>query len=50
MFKNWKDIVIQDQQETIKRLNNELNERVAYEENLISIINKRRINEDKKSN
>lgn len=50
MFKSWKDIVIQDQQETIKRLNNELNERVAYEEKLISIINERRINEDKKSN
>ena len=50
MFKSWKDIVIQDQQETIKRLNDELNERVAYEENLISIINERRINEDKKSN
>lgn len=50
MFKSWKDVVIQDQQETIKRLNDELDERVVYEEKLISIINERRINEDKKFN
>lgn len=50
MFKSWKDVVIQDQQETIKRLNDELDERVVYEEKLISIINERRINENKKFN
>lgn len=50
MFKSWKDVVIQDQQETIKRLNDELDERVVYEEKLISIINEKRINEDKKFN
>lgn len=50
MFKSWKDVVIQDQQETIKRLNDELDERVVYEEKLISIINEKRINENKKFN
>ena len=50
MFKSWKDVVIQDQQETIKRLNDELDERAVYEEKLISIINEKRINENKKFN
>ena len=39
-MKNWKDLIIEDQIETIQRLNAELSERIEFEKRLIEIIRK----------
>lgn len=39
-MKNWKDLIIEDQLRTIERLNEELKNRMKYEEKLLQIIAK----------
>lgn len=39
IVRNYKDDIIKDQMETIKRLNEELNMRIKYEEQLLYVIN-----------
>jgi hypothetical protein len=38
IFRNYKDDIIKDQMETIKRLNEELSMRIKYEEQLLYVI------------
>ena len=39
-MKNWKDLIIEDQIKTIKRMNEQLKDRIEFESKLMEIITK----------